>query len=561
MTTNQLILGDNLEKLKNLDSESVDLIYLDPPFFSNRNYEVIWGDDGEVRSFQDRWAGGIEHYISWLKERVKQMHRVLKPTGSIFLHCDWHANAEIKISILNQIFGDENFRGEIIWQRTNAHNDAKKKLAVLKDTIWYYSKSENMTYYPIFGTLTEKYTGDFYKFDDDDGRGSYSLGDLTNTRPGGYQFEYKGFQPNKNGWRCPIETMQQWDKEGLICFPKTKKGRLRIKRYLSNSKGTLLGDVWTDIMNVQGASKERIGYPTQKPEALLQRIIEMASNEGDLVLDPFVGGGTTVVVADKLKRKWIGIDQSVAAIRVSDLRLKNQQDLYSQPYDLQLRTYNAHELRNMNPFEFETFIIKEFGGVPNPKQRNDFGLDGVMPDNTPIQVKHSDNIGRNVIDNFFAAVQRSDKKLFDKNVAERKPVGYIIAFSFGKGAVEEVARLKLKEDIIIELVTVEKIVPIAKKPAITVIINELSKDAKGVREIEFIASGQSEAGIEFYSWDFNHNSEAGFKADVMIDKEGKQTIKLKAGLHNIAVKVVDNDGLESVEVVKLKVNGVVERAE
>ncbi|MDR2146054.1 MAG: PKD domain-containing protein, partial [Tannerella sp.] len=137
--------------------------------------------------------------------------------------------------------------------------------------------------------------------------------------------------------------------------------------------------------------------------------------------------------------------------------------------------------------------------------------------------------------------------------------GHIIAFSFGKGAVEEVARLKLKENIIIELVTVDKIVPIAKKPTITVEINELSRDAKGIREIEFTAAGQSEAGIEFYSWDFDYNPEKGFKADVMIDKEGKQTAKLKAGLHTIAVKVVDNDGLESVEVIKLKVNGTVER--
>jgi site-specific DNA-methyltransferase (adenine-specific) len=166
-----------------------------------------------------------------------------------------------------------------------------------------------------------------------------------------------------------------------------------------------------------------------------------------------------------------------------------------------------------------------------------------MPDNTPIQVKRSDNIGRNVIDNFLSAVKRADKKLYNKNIAEKKPIGYIIAFSFGKGAVEEVARLKLKENIIIELVTVDKIVPIAKKPVISVEINELSRDAKGIREIEFIASGQSEAGIEFYSWDFEYNAEKGFRASVIIDKNGKQQHKLKAGIHHVAVKVVDNEGL------------------
>ena len=139
---NKLILGDNLEILKQLDSDTVDLIYLDPPFFSNRTYEVIWGDSGEVRSFEDRFSGGIDHYIGWLKERVAEMHRILKPTGSIFLHCDCHANAYIRVEILDKIFGGNNFRGEIIWQRAQAHNDAKKKLAVLTDTIWYYSKTE-----------------------------------------------------------------------------------------------------------------------------------------------------------------------------------------------------------------------------------------------------------------------------------------------------------------------------------------------------------------------------------------------------------------------------------
>ena len=168
-----------------------------------------------------------------------------------------------------------------------------------------------------------------------------------------------------------------------------------------------------------------------------------------------------------------------------------------------------------------------------------------MPDNTPIQVKRSDNIGRNVIDNFLSAVKRADKNLYDKNIVEQKPIGYIIAFSFGKGSIQEVARLKLEENIIIRLVTVEEIVPIAKKPILTIESKTVLRDEKDIWEIEFIATETSEAGIEFYSWDFNHNPENGFKADVMIDKGGKQTQKLKAGQYNIAIKVVDNDGLET----------------
>jgi len=207
---NKLILGDNLEILKSLESETIDLIYLDPPFFSNRNYEVIWGDAGEIRSFQDRWAGGIEHYIAWLKERVEQMHRILKSTGSIFLHCDWHANAEIKVFVLNKIFGEQNFRGEIIWQRTNAHNDAKKKLAVLTDSIFYYTKSDKSTYHAVYGKHSEDYKESFYKHDDNDGRGAYRLDNMAspNPRPN-MMYEWMGYLYPTKGWRYDKKAMQK----------------------------------------------------------------------------------------------------------------------------------------------------------------------------------------------------------------------------------------------------------------------------------------------------------------------------------------------------------------
>jgi hypothetical protein len=310
---------------------------------------------------------------------------------------------------------------------------------------------------------------------------------------------------------------------------------------------------------IQSQSKERIGYPTQKPEALLERIIKMASNEGDTVLDPFMGGGTTIAVAEKLNRRWIGIDQSAMAVKVTELRLQKQQDLFSTPYTVQLHKYDYDTLRYKDAFAFEAWIVQQFGGMPNTKQRGDMGLDGKAADGAPIQVKRSDNIGRNVIDNFIAAVQRFDKTLLEKNITEKKPIGYIIAFSFGKGAIEEVARLKNKENRIVKLVTVEEIVPIAVKPAIGVHINELEKDEKGIRKIEFVAVGKSPAGIEFYSWDFTYDAEKGFKAEIFIDKEGKQIYSCKAGHYNIAVKVVDNDGLENIEIIKLKINGKMER--
>ncbi len=569
---NKLLLGDNLEILRQLNSESVDLIYLDPPFFSNRNYEVIWGDAGEVRSFQDRFSGGIDHYISWLKDRVQELHRILKPTGSIFLHCDWHADAYIRVHILDKIFGVNNFRGDIVWRRTNAHNDAKKKLGVLSDTIWYYSKSNDFCYKGIYINLSDDYKSSMYRYEDK--KGVYRRDNLTGPGLNPNDVEWRGYHPAKIGrsWSVSrdavknlvgedvaktMSTSQKLDllyDNGLIDI--SKNNVPSFKRYLETSKGQLLGNIWIDIPNVQAQSKERIGYPTQKPEALLQRIIEMASNEGDIVLDPFVGGGTTVAVADRLKRGWIGIDQSVQAVKVTELRLQNQQDLFSAPFSVHLHKYDYDTLRYKDAFEFEEFIVQQFGGYSNTKQRGDLGIDGRTREGCPIQVKRSDNIGRNVIDNFFSAIQRFDKSAYERNKAENKPVGFIIAFSFGKGARQETARLKNEEGVEIQLVEVESIIPIAKKPTLKLSVRDLGKDKKGVQEVEFTAEASSEAGIEFFCWDFSFDEQTRqFKADVLLDKEGKQTQKFKAGTHCIGVKVVDNDGLESVESVRLKVNG------
>jgi DNA modification methylase len=572
---NKLILGDCLEVLKAIDSETVDLIYIDPPFFSNRTYEVIWGDKGEMRSFEDRFSGGIDHYIGWLKERVQEMHRILKPTGSIFVHCDWHANAHIRVHILEKIFGDTNFKGEIVWQRHNAHNDAKKKLAVLTDTIWYYSKSGIFSYNPIYISHKED---NHYNLGDDKGR--YTSSDLTGAGINKNDLVWKEYNPAKRNrhWAIPVlavenlvgvnkakelTTIQKLEllyENNLIEI--TKNGTPRFKRYLNTSKGILLGNFWADINNVQSHSKEKIGYPTQKPEKLLERIINMASNEGDTVLDCFLGGGTTAVVANRLNRNWIGIDQSVQAIKVTEFRLNQQQSLFSKPFTVQLHKYDYDMLRYKDAFEFETWIVGQFGGLSNSKQRGDLGLDGRTRENQPIQVKRGDNVGRNVIDNFFSAVQRFDKVSFEKNKIEQKPIGFIIAFSYGKGAIQEVARLRNEENVIIKLVTVEEIVPIAKKPTLQVEIKDLgtvgAATSKNLREIEFVATGQSEAGIEFFAWDFAYNEQS-FLPTVLLDKEGKQTCKFKTGEHKIAVKVVDNEGLESLEIVKLKINGVVER--
>jgi hypothetical protein len=240
----------------------------------------------------------------------------------------------------------------------------------------------------------------------------------------------------------------------------------------------------------------------------------------------------------------------VAAVKVTDLRLRRQQDMFSQPYELKLRKYDYNMLRSQDAFEFEAWIVQQLGGTPNAKQRSDLGLDGKAADGAPIQVKRSDNVSRDVIDKFFAAVQRYDKRLFEKNKSAGKPVGYIIAFSFGKGAVAEAARLKNKEGIIVALKKVSDIVDYGIGPKVSITSKELD-DYKYLLE----ASAESESGVEFYSWDFAHNSAEGFKADVVIDRDGKQVKRFDPSEHSIAVEAVDREGLEGTGELTLKVKG------
>jgi len=339
---NRLILGDNLEIMKTLESESVDLIYLDPPFFSNRHYEVIWGDAGESRSFEDRWAGGIDHYIAWLKERVEQMYRILKRAGSLFLHCDWHANAYIRVEILDKIFGARNFRNEIIWKRKNSVGQSNKKSSQFgynTDSIFFYTKTRKNTFNTIFTESNPEYVEKFFIHKDPDGR-IYRLATLTSPSPRpNLTYEYKGHKPPEKGWAISLEKMKEWDEIGKIYIPDDVNKRIQRKIYLDEVQGQLVQTLWDDIDVISPSSKERIGYPTQKPEALLERIILCASNEGDMILDPFMGGGTTAAVADKLKRQWIGIDQSVVAVKVTEQRLQqcNQNFKTTEYYNTQTR--------------------------------------------------------------------------------------------------------------------------------------------------------------------------------------------------------------------------------
>ncbi len=446
--------------LKDIPDKSVDLIYIDPPFNSNRNYEVFWGDSQETRRFEDRF-GDAEAYIDYMTPRALELYRVLKDTGSFYYHCDWHASHYVKV-MLDRIFDFDNFQNEIIWQRTNTHNDAVKKLPNVSDSILYYTKSGSYNYNPIYVKYNEEYLKKFYRHEDE--KGIYTLDNLANPKPGGYKYEYKGYLPPDNGWRCPHKTMERWDNENLIYFPKEKIQRLRFKRYLDKSKGVLIGNIWTDIQNVQGASSERMGYPTQKPLTLLERIIQASSNKGDVVLDAFCGCGTTLIAAEKLKRKWLGIDISPTSCRVMSQRLYDifkldeGKDFYVK--DLK-RT--EKELRELPPFEFQNWAVIALGGIPSKVKSGDFGIDGklypiekskVKKEGMdlfgetdiyyPIQVKQRDKVGRPDIDAFETAIRRDGRKR-----------GYFLSFDFSKDAIKEIKRLDKEGEIEIVPVTVK----------------------------------------------------------------------------------------------------------
>jgi hypothetical protein len=313
------------------------------------------------------------------------------------------------------------------------------------------------------------------------------------------------------------------------------------------SPGVPVSEIWDDIRLVQGT--ESIGYPTQKPEALLQRIIEMGSNEGDVVLDPFVGGGTTVAVADRLNRKWIGIDQSVMAIKVTDIRLKKRQnELFAKPYEVILPTFDFEKLKNTDGKDFEIFIVEKFGAIPNLTGGKDYGIDGHTDYGTPIQVKKwKKPVGRDTLDNFITAIARDNKYLFEQNKREGQICGFIIGFEFSKDLINEIARLKNNENILIELKYVRDIIPYENPPKVTLTAEKL-EDLK----YKFEAKAESETGIDFFSWDLSHNQQE-FKADVIMDKEGIQEKKFTEGEHHIAVQAVDKKGLSDTDKVKIDV--------
>jgi len=416
---NILYYGDNLDILhRYVADESVDLVYLDPPFNSNATYNVLFAEHhgeqaaSQIKAFEDTWtwdlsaqwsykntveAGGqvskalqafhtllgpsnMLAYLAMMAPRLVELRRALKPTGSIYLHCDPTASHYLKL-LLDAVFGPQFFRNEVVWQRTAAKGDARRKLGSVHDVLLAYGKTAEAKFRPVRREPDEEY-GARFCYNDNDGRGPYRLAplDSPNPRPN-LTYEYKGYLPPAKGWRVSLEVMKRLDAEGRLCFPKKARGRISRKHYLEEQDWPKLADVWTDIAPLQAASAERLGYPTQKPEALLERIISASSNEGDVVLDPFCGCGTATVAAQKLGRGWIGIDITHLAVTLIKTRLKDSFGLVAdkdyQVVGEPVSVPDAQTLAATDPWQFQWWALGLVGARPTEQKKGaDKGIDG-----------------------------------------------------------------------------------------------------------------------------------------------------------------------------------------
>jgi len=457
---NALYYGDNLGYLREMDRESVDLIYLDPPFNSKATYNLLFRSpkggavQAQTTAFRDTWtwdvpaergfeeaiasgsaAGGILRafrqflgesdvmaYLAMMAPRLIHLHRTLKPTGSLYLHCDSTASHYLKL-ILDGIFGPASFRNEIIWKRSHAHNDGKQgssHFGRITDTILFYAKSEKVTWNRGYLPYDQKYIDRDYRRVDEDGR-RYRIGDLRG--PGGAArgnpyYEVMGVFRH---WAYSEAKMEEMIRQGRVV--QTRPGAVpQYKRYLDEMPGVPLQNLWVDMPGINNRSKELIGYPTQKPIALLERIISASSNQGDTVLDPFCGCGTSIAAADKMGRNWIGVDITHYAIDVIEGRLRRQKpraeyQVKGRPAD----PASARRLAEQDPYEFQWWSNWMLG-VQNYRERKkgaDKGIDGIIYFHNPphgvgqviISVKGGQNINPDMISALEGTVKREDAQL------------------------------------------------------------------------------------------------------------------------------------------------------
>ncbi|WP_414714275.1 DNA methyltransferase, partial [Sphingomonas sp.] len=502
---NHLYYGDNFWVLRNeIASESVDLVYLDPPFNSNANYNILFkspagtSSDAQIEAFEDTWhwndhaedafdqvarsgntkafdllnamrsflgENDMMAYLAMMAVRLIELHRVLKPTGSLYLHCDPTASHYLKL-LLDGVFGADKFRSEISWKRSSAHNDAKQgrvQYGNIRDVIYFYTKSSDWTWHWQYTAYDQTYVDSAYRHADDDGR-RYRRGDLTAAKPGGdvsygwpvkraqgaswvadldgeflnpkAGWEYKQVPPYKGRyWAFSKANMTEFARQDRLAY--SSSGMPEFKRYLDEQQGVPLQNDWHDILPASGS--ENLGYPTQKPLALLERIIAASSKEGDVVLDPFCGCGTAIHAAQKLGRQWIGIDVTHLAISLIEKRLRAafpgiEFTVEGTPKDLA----SAEDLAARDKYQFQWWAVSMVDAMPfgGKKKGADGGIDGIIyfkPDGKRtekalVSVKGGDNVGVQMIRDLHSAMER-----------EKSPIGVFITKALPTGVMEKEA--------------------------------------------------------------------------------------------------------------------------
>ena len=539
MSANSLYFGENLEILRNeIESESVDLIYLDPPFNSKANYNLLFRSPNghephaQITAFEDTWHWGeqaerefselvqqpntdvsemmqalrrflgendVMAYLTMMANRLLELHRVLKPTGSLYLHCDPTASHYLKI-VLDGIFGKENFRNEIVWKRTSGRKSGNQ-LGRVHDVIFFFTKGGASTFHPP-GVEQTKETArghDLIK----EGDRVYRLSDLTGAGQGpARQFNGTEISPPSNRhWMYDQPGIDRLLAEGKIVF--NRKGVPRLKRYLDDLPTIDLGDLWTDIEPINSAAQERLGYPTQKPLTLLERILRASSNEGDTVLDPFCGCGTAIHASQKLKRQWIGIDITHLAISLVEKRLRDafpgiDFEVYGTPKDLE----SARDLAHRDKYQFQWWACSLVNAQPyqGKKKGADSGIDGVIyfQDDKSIKkiivsVKAGENVSVPMIRDLGHVVNR-EKATFGFFITLAKPTAPMRVEAVKAGYYK--SPISPDDALKIQILTVEGLLNGTEQPHYYDIMQGGLMSRKAKREVD--AAQQLGFGSTFY---------------------------------------------------------------
>jgi len=535
---NRLFFGDNLHIMRQLPSNSIDLIYIDPPFFSGRHYNVIFGDRNEVRSFSDIWEGGMPGYLVWLNARLYEMKRLLKPTGSIYVHLDWHASHYVKVE-MDKIFGVAQFRNEITWCYSHGGR-SPRSFGRKHDTLLWYSKSAS------------------WIFNSSDIRVEMKSG--------------------KTSFGGRLETDADGRKYRLVYGTKNARGETKYYKYYLD-KGKVPEDWWTDINSLQSGVSERIGYPTQKPEALLERIIKASSNEGRVVTDFFCGGGTTPAVAQRLNRRWVACDQSriavaITADRVTKVVREKIGALFPVP-DFTVEhwgVYEAPRLETYSETQFREFVVKAFGGRPESVSPAIHGVRHGVPLYVGEPSRRS-RIGK-------ADVARFAKAVYEERRANH---GVMLAWNFGPDARKAAQILAARENKRIDFVRLNLIrlesddfrehvvskhkdygplLSFIQPPEVRVTIRRI-KPLTYEFDVSESVSLNKDGTIANVQWDFGHQagkfiSTQGYT--FLRDKKTKRAVLVveytfsKAGTYTVACSVQDDQGGERtvVQVIEVK---------